>query len=90
MKLRWVRGSQLSVVALLAAGWIGCTPSGADKVEILDDSVMATYVDSTLELSPLVYSLGGETLNDRCPVRLVRLNRRLPAIYVNTHPVGFC
>jgi hypothetical protein len=90
MKLGWVRGCQTTIVVLLAAGWIGCSPAGDGKVEVLDDTMLAAYVDSTLDLSPLVYSLGGETLNDRCPVRRVRLNRRLPAIYVNTHPVGFC
>jgi hypothetical protein len=30
------------------------------------------------------------TLNDRCPVRLVRLNPKMGASYVNNQPVGFC
>lgn len=30
------------------------------------------------------------SLNDRCPVRKVRLNPRMGASYVNGHPVGFC
>jgi hypothetical protein len=30
------------------------------------------------------------TLNDRCPVRKVRLNPRMGASYVNGRPVGFC
>jgi hypothetical protein len=30
------------------------------------------------------------SLNDRCAVRKVKLNPKLPPIYVNGHPVGFC
>ena len=30
------------------------------------------------------------TLNDRCPVRRVRLNPKMGASYVNNQPVGFC
>ena len=30
------------------------------------------------------------TLNDRCPVRKVRLNPKMNAAYVNGFPVGFC
>jgi hypothetical protein len=30
------------------------------------------------------------TLNDRCAVRKVRLNPKMPAVYVNGQPVGFC
>ncbi len=33
---------------------------------------------------------GKVTLNDRCPVRKVRLNPRMGASYVNGQPVGFC
>ena len=30
------------------------------------------------------------TLNDRCPVRKVKLNPMMGASYVNGQPVGFC
>lgn len=30
------------------------------------------------------------SLNDRCPVRRVKLNPRMGAHYVNGRPVGFC
>lgn len=33
---------------------------------------------------------GRVSLNDRCPVRKVKLNRRMPPVYVNGRPVGFC
>ncbi|MFQ5599673.1 MAG: hypothetical protein ACE5G2_03875 [Candidatus Krumholzibacteriia bacterium] len=30
------------------------------------------------------------SLNDRCIVRLMKLTRKLPPIYVNGLPIGFC
>ncbi len=30
------------------------------------------------------------SINDRCPVRKLRLNPKMPPVYVNGHPVGFC
>lgn len=30
------------------------------------------------------------SINDRCPVRKVKLNPKMPAVYVNGQPVGFC
>ncbi|MCI0451280.1 MAG: hypothetical protein L0Z51_02685 [Candidatus Latescibacteria bacterium] len=28
--------------------------------------------------------------NDRCAVRKVRLNTKMPPVYVNGRPIGFC
>lgn len=33
---------------------------------------------------------GQVTVNDRCMVRQSKLNRRLPPVFVNGRPVGFC
>ena len=33
---------------------------------------------------------GKTSLNDRCPVRRVRLNPKMGAAYINDQPVGFC
>ena len=30
------------------------------------------------------------SINDRCAVRKVKLNPKMPAVYVNGQPVGFC
>lgn len=52
--------------------------------------ILAEYVTDD-SLSALRYfSDGLVTLNDRCPVRLVRLNRKMEPAYVNGRPVGFC
>lgn len=48
-------------------------------------------VDTLVNPYPHLKMADGQiSLNDRCPVRLARLNRRLPAIYVNEKPIGFC
>jgi len=36
------------------------------------------------------YLDGRGSHNDRCPVRLNKLNRKMPPVYVNDEPVGFC
>jgi len=36
------------------------------------------------------FDSGLVSINDRCPVRKTRLNPRMPAVYVNGQPVGFC
>jgi hypothetical protein len=33
---------------------------------------------------------GAISLNDKCPVRKVSLNLRLPTLFVNGQPIGFC
>ena len=50
----------------------------------------AAFTDSTLEFPHLRYANGWLSLNDRCPVRKVQLNRRLIPLFVNGRPVGFC
>lgn len=50
----------------------------------------ATVVDTTAEYPRLRYEDGMVSLNDRCPVRRVRLNPKMPPVRVNGHPVGFC
>ncbi len=47
--------------------------------------------DSVRNSRPYLVMASGElTINNRCPVREVKLNKRLPALYVNGRPVGFC
>lgn len=47
--------------------------------------------DSTLYAFPHLLMIDGElTVNNRCPVRRVRLNARVQPLFVNGRPVGFC
>lgn len=56
---------------------------------LIDSSGFATKTDTT-KICTLQYPDGQLTLNDRCPVRKGGLNVRMPAIYVNQQPIGFC
>jgi len=52
---------------------------------------LAEFVTPADTLPALRYFADGkETLNDRCPVRKVKLNPMMGASYVNGQPVGFC
>jgi hypothetical protein len=54
-------------------------------------SQKAKFVVGEVDSFPrLVYPDGLVSLNDRCPVRKVELNPRMPPVYVNGQPVGFC
>ncbi len=56
-----------------------------------DGSNETTVRDTLRNRFPHLKLEGGEmTLNDRCPVRKVGLNRRLPVLFVNSRPIGFC
>lgn len=78
---------------------LGC---GDEKSMSGPDNIPAYYVDadgshrslkrdSTRNPFPHMMMADGRiTLNDRCPVRKAALNRRLPALFVNSQPVGFC
>jgi len=55
-----------------------------------DDGVF--FVQSTEPASPRVRYLDGQvSLNDSCAIRRgSKLNRRVPPIYINGQPIGFC
>ena len=55
------------------------------------DGAVPRFVPGEVDTFPRVeYSDGRVSLNDRCPVRKVKLNPRMPPVYVNGGPVGFC
>ena len=53
-------------------------------------SAVGEYVDPSDSLPRIRYNDGQVSLNDRCPVRKVRLNLLLEPLYVNGRPIGFC
>ena len=63
-------------------------PLGASRTVSHDAPV--AYVDSTLEFPRISFCDSQISLNDRCIVRQAKLNLRMPPIYVNGHPIGFC
>ena len=48
------------------------------------------YVEKGDSFPLIEYADGQRSLNDRCPVRKIKLNLKMPPVYVNGRPVGFC
>lgn len=42
------------------------------------------------ELPRVEYAEAVVSANDRCPVKKNKLNRRMPPLFVNGRPIGFC
>jgi len=73
---------------LLAAAVCGC---GRDPgPELVLDTLPVVYTDPEAEFPRIRYGDGLVSVNDRCIVRKVKLNLRMPPVYVNGRPVGFC
>ena len=69
-----------------------CILAGASLLTLLAPSASAQrFVPGEEEEFPIVqYPDSLYSLNDRCIVRLRKLNLRMPATYVNGLPIGFC
>lgn len=65
--------------------------SNVTTSKTMNYEILADFVSETDSLPRLRYRHDGQvTLNDRCPVRLVKLNPKMSPAYVNGRPVGFC
>lgn len=74
-------------IGLIAAA-IGCQFS-SNRLEPEDGVLQLPGVRA--EYPPLRYRDGQVSLNDSCMIRTKNpLNRRIPPLYVNGRPVGFC
>jgi hypothetical protein len=79
----------LSAVPLSACG--GGGERSSDEGARSEHQVFGEYVNAADSLPHIRYFDGDQvSLNDRCPVRKVRMNRSMPPAYVNGRPVGFC
>jgi hypothetical protein len=87
-----------AALVLAIAGFAGCSggeqDGAAEKAEQpakVEQVAFGEYVNAEDSLPRLRYFDGDQlSLNDRCPVRKVRLNPKMPPAYVNGRPVGFC
>ncbi len=74
-----------TLVCILA--FLACAKKQA---ELVVDTGVVAYIDSTSEYPRLVFADGQTSQNDRCMVRMSKLNPKMPPIYVNGKAVGFC
>ena len=81
------RLSKVLVTALLT---VAAGSSGARVGAAAGKPGEVSYVGETDSLPRLRFLDGQVSLNDRCPIRGGKLNRRVPAVYVNGLPIGFC
>ncbi len=90
--------THILATAILAAAGISCgqgidyVPDNHPEFFVDADGTNVTTVRDTLRnrYPHLKLADGQMTINDRCPVRRVGLNRRLPVLFVNGRPIGFC
>jgi len=86
----------ISFAACLGALGFACSKKNEQAKEETKEPakeyvVMGEYVNPQDSLPRLRYFDDGlVTLNDRCAVRKVKLNPKMPAVYVNGQPIGFC
>lgn len=84
-----------SVVLVAAVAALACSEKEEAKQEeaasTMPSVVYGEFIapdDSLQRMRYLETGLVG--LNDRCAVRKVRLNPKMPPVYVNGQPIGFC
>lgn len=90
--------AHILAIAVLGAAALSCgqgvdyVPENHSAFFVDADGTNETTVRDTLRnpFPHLKLDDGQMTLNDRCPVRKVGLNRRLPVLFVNGRPIGFC
>ena len=86
-------GVLLAAAVLSGSGTAGCGRSGekAERGQGAATTAKAQFVTGDIDTLPRIrYADGLVSLNDRCPVRKGPLNLRMPPVYVNGRPVGFC
>ena len=93
-----MRRPAMFLVAAVGAGVLvlGCSKKEQTAAEEPPEEqkeyvVFGEYVSLEDSLPRIRYLDDGRvSINDRCAVRKVKLNPRMPAVYVNGEPVGFC
>ncbi len=80
--------TQQALAVVAAAAALACSSHKEPKIE---HQVFGEYIQPEDSFPKLRYTETGlVSLNDRCAVRKVRLNSKMPPVYVNGQPIGFC
>lgn len=87
----WMRVRVLTILVAAAVA-VGCAQREPSQVGPVEEDLHGSfvYVGENDSFPQMRYASGAVTLNDRCPVRRVKLNPNLRPLFVNGHPVGFC
>ncbi|HVQ34399.1 MAG TPA: hypothetical protein VMT33_00195 [Candidatus Bathyarchaeia archaeon] len=80
------RGTRLLPLLLLALA--SCAEERPARLVV--SAKVPSYVDPAAEKPRIKFDDEQVSLNDRCPVRKAKLNLKMPAVYVNGKPIGFC
>jgi hypothetical protein len=79
------------VTALAAVAVLSCADRDTDQAEKISHVVFGEYIQPEDSFPRVRYFDTGQIApNDRCAVRKVRLNLKMPPVYVNGRPIGFC
>lgn len=79
----------IAVLASVAA--LACSGQKEEAAPAVSHQVFGEYIQPEDSFPKLRYlETGLVSLNDRCAVRKVRLNSKMPPVYVNGQPIGFC
>ena len=80
----------LAAVAAIVA--LSCSKKPDSPAESVAYVVFGEYVQAAEDSFPQIryFDSGLVTENDRCAVRKVKLNVKMPPVYVNGRPIGFC
>jgi len=84
-RMRW---RAILITTLVAVGLSTCSKKEKDAKKYAELAELISPEDSFPRMRYFESNL--VTINDRCAVRKVRLNPKMPAVYVNGQPVGFC
>jgi hypothetical protein len=81
--------TSLVLFAVAAVAISAC--SKKDKEQKKEYLVLGEFVSPEDSFPRIRYTDGQQvSLNDRCPVRKVKLNVKMTPVYVNGQPIGFC
>jgi hypothetical protein len=84
---RLVMNKRSAFVVVAAVAVLACSEK---KEPPREHVVFGEYIQPEDSFPKLRYFEGQVSLNDRCAVRKVRLNSKMPPVYVNGRAVGFC
>jgi hypothetical protein len=81
----------VSGVAVAALGLVFLSRTRKEESRPREYMALGEYVNPEDSLPRVRYFDGDQvSLNDRCAVRKVKLNTKMPPVYVNGQPIGFC